>query len=196
MQVQVFVSPFVEPAHVHVRVIALAEHSRTMGYEALGNWMFDLLEARLGEKGRPMPAGWTRRSRLAREMVPSGAAATCTPPAEGVSFISKWPGSLEGFHLLIPTFPGWAHAADGEVDVQATVLEDGAVIPMNVDTKARNMQDQFKAWGVQFAAFRLFAPAYVGSCPVANVVPLWLRLRNSSAGSDSPAPHGHPPPRY
>ncbi len=181
VQLQVFVSPYVEPAHVHVRVLVLTDTRRTMQYEALGNWVFALLEAQLGQKGRPMPAGWAKRSRLAREMRSAGADSTC--PAEITGDITQWAKPVEQFQgrLYYPQ-GAIARGANDRVDIEAVLLEDGATIPRDAHSSRTTYADQFIAAAVQWAVFRIYEPTRVGSCavPIVGMLTTSWRTDNSS----------------
>ena len=75
--VYTYVSPFVEPARVHIssRIEFEADRAPSMAVrdhdETLGNFVLDALENKLGTKGYPTPIDYAARHELARRLVRS-----------------------------------------------------------------------------------------------------------------------------
>jgi TonB family protein len=164
-QLHVFVSPFAEPARVHVGSVTQLTKMRggtsTMynGGEAEA-WFFERLEKKLGMAGRPIPVDRAERIALAQEL---GAPEPCRPnrddPSTPAAVIEKSRVEIE--------FPAAAaaNATKGTVVLGVTVGEDGGIYQLQAkEDSAPDQQFRNAAMGAVWL-FR-FTPARFGTCPV------------------------------
>jgi protein TonB len=181
---QVFVSPYAEPARVHVatELGATDPLDRQFGlrlYDVapLQSWLFDRLEEKLGEKGRPIPDQSERRAAVARDLLGERPADACL----GARFTSgaqlTEPKAIDGFKKE-PIYPGPA-AKDlvrGVVNVEATLLEDGALVPREVGG-ATDPKTFLATSAVQAVRFWVYEPARANGCPIEIKYSVSVRFR-------------------
>ncbi|HLA77778.1 MAG TPA: energy transducer TonB [Vicinamibacteria bacterium] len=162
-QLNLFVSPFVEPARVYVDAVAQSRGARPRtwyAFEPVAVWFFDRLAERMGEEGRPVPVTWAsgdERSN-AQEGHPE-----CTPSAaaDGAKHGLDEPKRLVS---RPPIFPGRDLGRSGTVLLEALIGADGAVQHLRVlDAPAETRMAVAAASAVNLWRYQ---PARLQGCPV------------------------------
>ena len=171
-RLHLFVSPFAEPARVHLGSISeMRKHQG--GTATLYNggvaeeWFLAALERRLGQGGRPIPAAPEARAQLARELTgqepcpqqPSGDRSEIAPPKKiAASQVEvQYPARAKN------------ERSSGPVVLSLNVGEDGAVYGVEV-LKLPDPTLQFREAAVGAVSLVRYAPARVKGCPVTMVM--------------------------
>ena len=169
-QIQVFVSPYAEPARVYVASLVQVERltggkveKRTVyNMPAPSTWLLREFSKHLGDGGRVMPDSAAARAALADQLrrdggtpaVPSGAAVKPTPPVK--------------FFDVTPTYPArlLAERHRGEVRYEFDIQEDGAAQFSRFLDPADPADQPFLDATRAALAFWRFEPTRLGGCPV------------------------------
>jgi TonB family protein len=181
-QIQVFVSPYAEPARVYVASLIEADRQIGRGTEAWvvynspipSTWLLEEFSKYLGDPGRLMPETATARTALADQLRTDASAPACAP--SGVSGSVKPPVK---FFDLSPVYPARLQAVrrTGQVRYEFFIQEDGsAVFSRFVDSPAIptalaavTPEDQaFFDAARAILTFWRFEPTRVGGCPVVS----------------------------
>jgi TonB family protein len=169
-QLHVFVSPFAEPARVHVGSLSELQRMRG-GTSTMYNggspeaWFLDALDRRLGTPGRAIPVDSRAREAQARDM---GFERTCPSPGQsGTGAVP--PRRIESTDVEI-LFPGSAaaNAHRGTVAVRLTIGEDGAVYGMDVQGDTAPDQ-QFRQSALGALSLWRWVPAQSDGCAAPTV---------------------------
>lgn len=162
-QLHVFVSPFAEPARVHVG--SLSELTRMAGGTstmyaggAAETWFLDALDRRLGAPGRAIPVDAGARASLAAELGGKPCAAR-----EG-QVASPEIIRLSEVKLVYPPRAA-ADAHKGVVGLEFQVGEDGAIYGMRVASDS-NPDQQFRHAALGMASVLRFTPGQRDGCPI------------------------------
>ncbi len=151
-QLHVFVSPFVEPAHVHIGSIV---EYRFEGREdtvfgtrvvynagAVESWFFRKLEERLGVAGQAIPADPDHEVALSARLLGDNVDA-CTKTHDEIrgGYEGKLKPPKKLFHIQ-PLYPGnakheWREAL---VVMEVLILRDGSAV--NIETKSITVADE------------------------------------------------------
>jgi len=181
-RLHLFVSPFSEPARVHVGSIVEAADQLeprftryVFGLPALHEWLFDRLEEDLGRPGVPMPRGESERKALARLL---GTPETPCPDDSRLlptdSPIAPEPIKVSRFE---PIYPGRADSAPGRVKVTATLLEDGAVVDVR-PTENTGPSAQYAHSAAEAVRLWRYRPARLGDCPIPIIMTVSVTFRS------------------
>jgi TonB family protein len=182
-QIQVFVSPYAEPARVYVASLIEADRRIGPGTEEWiaynspvpSTWLLEEFSKYLGDPGRAMPVTTTARAALADQLRTDASAPMCTP--------SRAAGRVKSpvrFFELPPVYPARLHAAgrSGQVRYEFFIEEDGsAVFSRFLDSPeippalaAATPEDQpFLDAARAILTFWRFEPTRVDGCPVVTV---------------------------
>lgn len=174
VQYHVFVSPFVEPARVHVdavlrsesfsgdsREVPRREYQQTQyGAAVVEAWLFDQLETRLGERGAVVPLSLERRRQRGRELA-DPSLSPCTPSNAKASEMQVPVNLFESE----PIYPAHDRYRGAQVVVAATILDDGAIGLMSV-TRSTMPGTEFEAAALGATLIRRYRPARWFGCPI------------------------------
>ncbi len=182
-QIQVFVSPYAEPARVYVASLVEADRRTSVGTEASivynspipSTWLLQQFSKYLGDPGRAMPETSIARAELAERLRPGASAPRCSP-----NMAATTAEAPVRFFFLAPVFPAQLLRGrrTGEVRYEFYVEEDGsavfsrfadapAVPPM---LAAAPPEDQpFLDAARAILAFWRFEPTRVEGCPVVSI---------------------------
>jgi TonB family protein len=164
-RLHIFVSPFAEPARVHIGSVSDAgKHGGGSATYYNGGiaeeWFLTALERRLGQPGRPIPAAADARAALARELtgqepcVPAGPDRMEQPRKIAASVLEvEYPG------------PATRQGGSGPVVLELNVGEDGAVYGLQV-LKSPDPSLQFRESAVGATQLVRYVPARLKGCPV------------------------------
>jgi TonB family protein len=184
VQFQVFVSPFVEPARVHLAseldaVDRLDSRAGRRLYDvvALQSWFLDRLEEKVGIKSQAMPSGRARRIAVARELLGSRPADPCLGAVHVSGGRISPPKEIAGFKKQ-PLYPEDARRerTRGVVDVEASLLEDGALVPRGFGGP-RDPDASLVTSAIQAARFWVYEPARSNGCPIDILFTATVRFR-------------------
>lgn len=162
-QLHVFVSPYAEPARVHVGSVSeltrMAGGTSTMyaGGDA-ERWFLDALDRRLGTPGRAIPVDAEQRKRMAAEMGGQPCALR-EGPFEKPEIIKT-----SEMKLIYPPVAA-ANAQKGVVVLQFQIGEDGGAYGTTVAADS-NPDQQFRSSALGMASVLRWVPARKGGCPV------------------------------
>jgi hypothetical protein len=183
VQFHIFVSPFTEPARVYLGSILQVEDrlageiAYVYGARVLEEWLFERLEAVLGQVGRAMPATPAARAALAESLGGSPSRSGCAASAgsfrPGAQIKDPQPIKIT---RVQPVYPGKGEYTGGMVKVEATLLEDGSIVEARaVENTGPSAQ---YAWAAA-EAVRLwrYRPTRADDCPVQTNMTVRVNFR-------------------
>ena len=168
----VYVSPFIEPARVHIG--SLIEAASTQGpktwasaYNApnLNVALMGEVGAALGVEGQPVPTHASQRRELASSMI-GGAANECLrqgPRVEGAKITTPKKIPLSQFDVIYPE-KAKNSRSQGAVEVEFTILEDGGVVDVHLLGTPPPFGLASAAMGA--ASLLLYSPPNADGCPI------------------------------
>ena len=163
-RLHIFVSPFAEPARVHIGSVSNASKhgGGTATYYNGGiaeQWFLDALDRRLGQAGRPVPKDPAGRAALGRELTGQEA---CVPAGED----RMEPPRKIAASVLEVEYPGPAtrKGGSGLVVLELNVGEDGAVYGIQV-LNSPDPSLQFRESAVGATQLVRYVPARLKGCP-------------------------------
>lgn len=183
-QLHIFVSPFVEPARVYAGSVVdvrwppptraqAAEHAVFYNTGNAETWIYERLEGRLGEQGKPIPISLRRRLALARSLGATEAD-VCSFPAAGAAGADpgeqRKPTAPERIKItdVTPIYPARSRRPrnEGQVFVKSLLLEDGALTqPVLIDPEPPDPEFASAAKGA--VSLWRFRPGRLDGCPFA-----------------------------
>ena len=182
-QIQVFVSPYAEPARVYVASLVEADRLAGAGTEEWtiynspipSAWLLQAFSKYLGDPGRAMPDSATARADLARQLRADAAGPSCVPDLTATRATPP-----VRFFALSPVFPAQMlrERRTGDVRYQFYVEEDGSAVfsrfpdaPASPPAAGANPPDDrlFRDAARAILSFWRFEPTRVNGCPVVSV---------------------------
>jgi TonB family protein len=178
---EVFVSPFAEPAHVYVGSLMEATDTQDSTSATAYNMsnvntalMGEIAKA-LGADGVPIPANAEHRRKLALSVLGDGAddclrhgwpkGGKITPPRKI---------SISEFEVIYPA-PALKERIEGSVQVEFTILEDGAVTGIRL--LGPPLGGQLEASAIGAASLLLYRPAKMDDCRIPAIMTYTVRYR-------------------
>jgi TonB family protein len=165
-QIQIFVSPFVEPARVYVT--SLVEGTLGDGttrktaifynVALTSERVLDDLSREFGEPGRRIPTSSAARAELARLLQPGIAPCTAAPGGAPTP-----PTRIAHVEPLYPA-TAIAESRQGVVTLQTVLQEDGTVCPLK-KAESAGETDMLSALRGAVTTWR-YRPAMLGGCPI------------------------------
>lgn len=178
---EVFVSPFAEPARVYIGSLMEASETQTSSSAAAYNvstankaLMGEIAKA-FGQDGVPIPPDAEQRRQLALSM--RGAEADdCVRHGrpEGGKITPPRKFSISQFEVIYPA-PALKDRIEGAVQVEFTILEDGAVT--DVRLLGPPLGAQLEAAAIGAASLLLYTPAKLDDCHIPSIMTFTVRYR-------------------
>lgn len=178
-QLHVFVSPYAEPARVHVGSVShlrkLAGGTSTLyNGGAAEEWFLAALERRLALQGRPIPVDADARARLASEL--SGQE-PCRQEAQAKGEGIEEPRKIKASHVeLVYPGPARRERSSGPVVLELNVGEDGAVYGMLI-LKLPDPELQFRESALGATSLVRYVPARLRGCAVPMIMTYTVNYR-------------------
>ncbi len=162
-QLHVFVSPFVEPARVHVGSVSRGPNNVQYNLGVAERWFFEKLERRLGEVGLPIPLESERHRAAASSLldVPDPCLGTVPTDASAVAVPTR-------LTAVAPTYLGLvASGTDATITVKIAVSLDGAVVSSQVvGTEANAVEQDMATAAAGVVSLWRFSPSTSEGCRV------------------------------
>ena len=177
-QLHVFVSPFVEPARVHVGSISLGPNNVQYNLGVAEEWFFRALEARLEENGQAIPRDPDLHRQAAASLL--GTAESCVQsPDDHVSAPSS----------LTASTPIARQGTNAVVTLEVVISLDGAVTSSRVvEVVGLDPDGMVVAAAAGAMSLWRYRPALSADCPIPFTGTASLILRSSTDPESSPAP--------
>ncbi|HUR32542.1 MAG TPA: TonB family protein [Vicinamibacterales bacterium] len=180
IRLTMYVSPFVEPARVHLgSMVEVREQGpgggdfRFYNVAELQQWFFGALD-RMAGVGTPLPISAVHRRRLARSLVQTLGVDPCF---EDDLRLNAGSGTrpLETVFKEQPIYPAAKYRSQGEMTFETRVLEDGVVVPISVVGPAP-AEDLRRAAVGAMGLWRM-VPLSIDGCAVPASMPMHASFR-------------------
>lgn len=179
-QLHVFVSPFVEPARVHVGSVSVGPNNVQYNLGLAEEWFFQRLEARLDENGRGIPRDAEMHRQVASRLLESPDA--CLP------VLSDGRAQPEPTRLIAVT-PIAREGTDAVVTLEVVIALDGAIASSRVVEMVGLDPDGMVVTAAAGAiSLWRYSPALSDGCAVPFTGTASLVLRSEAQPETSEAP--------
>lgn len=169
-ELHVFVSPFVEPARVHVGSVSVGLGNVRYNLGVAEQWFFRALERRLGERGQAIPTDARTHRWVASQLLGVPDSCLDSSPTDGTA--QQTPTSL----TVVPAISARPLSADSVVALEVVVSLDGAVTASRaVEVAESDTDGMVVAAATGAVSLWRYRPARSEECPVpftgtANVI--------------------------
>ena len=161
-QLHVFVSPFVEPARVHVGSVSLGPNNVQYNLGVAERWFFQKLETRLGEAGQEIPLDTERHRAVASDLLNERDPCLGTAPTDASA--SAAPTQLT---VVPPIYRGTVERGTQlTVTLQVAISLDGAVVSSRVvEDDGSAVDEEMRSAAAGAVSLWRYTPSASDGCP-------------------------------